>query len=342
MRGVNSPLIILGCTASGKSELAECLAERWHGPTGRPAAIMAIDSMQVYRGMDIGTAKPSPAIRSRIRHEMIDVVNPEESFSAARFAQMARPIMDSYQSSRTPLILVAGTILYLRALLEGLFEGPPADVQIRAQLAEFAAHNSGPVLHQELTRVDPVSAARIHPGDQRRIIRALEVFKLTGQTISDLQTQWKSQQPAIHACMIGIVREKPDLNARINRRVKAMMDQGLVEEVRQLAGAPRGLSDQAAQAVGYREILDFLAGRRTLPDAVEQIKINTRRLAKLQRTWLKRFANVRWIPADDSTSMPPIAGSILAELSHADDAPASPAASAAGACHPLPEQFSKE
>ncbi len=342
MRVVKSPLIILGCTASGKSELAEYLAEHWRGPSGRPAAIMAVDSMQVYRGMDIGTAKPPPEIRERVRYEMIDVVNPGESFSAARFAQMARPIMESYQSSRTPLILVTGTILYLRALLEGLFEGPPADAQIRAQLAHLAAQHSGPVLHQELARVDPVSAARIHPGDQRRVIRALEVFKLTGRTISDLQTQWKSQQPVIDAGMIGIVWEKPDLNTRINRRVKAMIDQGLLREVQQLAAAPGGLSDQAAQAVGYREILAFHAGRQSLPDAIEQIKINTRRLAKLQRTWLKRFVNVHWIAADDTTSIPQIAQPILAELNRAAADQGGSPASSVQVCNQMPDQFTKE
>ena len=314
MHTVMSPLIIVGCTASGKSDLAEFLAENWLGPTGRPAVIMAVDSMQVYRGMDIGTAKPSIQTRQRISHEMIDVADPWEAFSAARFAAMANPILDACRASQTPLILVAGTILYLRALLEGLFEGPPANAEIRGQLAAFAAEHSLAALHQELSGIDPVSAARIHINDQRRIIRALEVFRLTGQTISDLQTQWRHQHPQISARIIGISRDKSDLNSRINRRVRAMIDLGLVDEVSRLAAAPGGLSDQARQAVGYREILDYIAGRMQLPDALERIKINTRHLAKLQRTWLKRFPTVEWMPADAARSIPEIAQPILEQL----------------------------
>ena len=314
MHTVMSPLIIVGCTASGKSDLAEFLAEKWLGPTGQPAVVMAVDSMQVYRGMDIGTAKPSIQTRQRISHQMIDVADPWESFSAARFAAMATPILDQCRASQTPLILVAGTILYLRALLEGLFEGPAANPEIRGRLAAFVAEHSLAALHQELSGIDPVSAARIHPNDQRRIIRALEVFRLTGQTISDLQTQWQHQHPQISARIIGISRDKSELNSRINRRVKAMLDLGLVDEVARLAAAPGGLSDQARQAVGYREILDYLAGRMPLPEALERIKINTRHLAKLQRTWLKRFPSVEWIPADTAGSMQEIAQPILNQL----------------------------
>ena len=314
-----NPLIIVGCTATGKSALAEQIAERWHGPQGQKAGILAVDSMQVYRGMDIGTAKPDAATRSRIIHEMIDVADPWESFSAARFATMAGPVLETYQRNNTPLVIVAGTILYLRALLEGLFEGPPADATIRAELAAQAQKNSVASLHQELVKVDPLAATRIHANDQRRIIRALEVFRLTGKPISALQTQWREQHPRIDARIIGITREKADLNGRINRRVRNMIELGLVEEVRRLTTASAGLSDQAGQAVGYREILNHLAGRLSLPDALEEIKINTRHLAKLQRTWLKRFTNVHWIEAAESSNLQAMADVILSQLQPAFD-----------------------
>jgi tRNA dimethylallyltransferase len=301
---MSRPIVILGCTAAGKSDLGEGIAAQL-GST-----VMAIDSMQVYRGMDIGTAKPDAATRARIAYLMLDVADPWESYSAARFVEEASQHMDEGATglggdAGKPLVLVAGTILYLRALIEGLFEGPGADEALRAQLHQRAASTGAPALHAELMTVDPIAGGRIHPNDLRRIVRALEVYKLTGTPISTLQTQWSAAHPAIDALYVGIRREKEALNRRINARVRAMMEHGLLDEVRRLKDEPRGFSEEAASAVGYRQLLDYFARRVSLDEAVEQIKIQTRHLAKMQRTWLKRWppaGRVHWIDAAESES----------------------------------------
>jgi tRNA dimethylallyltransferase len=295
------PIVIIGCTASGKSDLGEALAERLH------ARIMAVDSMQVYRGMNIGTAKPDLTTRQRIKHLMIDVADPWESYSAARFVSDARPILES--PTRGPLLLVAGTFLYLRALIEGLFEGPSADEAIRAELHARADREGADKLHRELQQIDPIAATRIHRNDLRRIVRALEVYRLTGTPISTLQTQWTQAHPAIDALYIGIRREKDLLSRRINARVKKMVELGLIEEVRALASDPRGISEEAGAAVGYRQLLDHFARKCSLEEAIEQIKIQTRYLAKMQRTWLKRWPpNVHWLDAPEG-----VEGAMLAD-----------------------------
>jgi len=291
---MNDVIVLLGCTASGKSDLAEALARRLSG------SLLVCDSMQVYRGMDIGTAKPPRDIQAQIPHHMLDLVDPWETYSAARFAAEARPMLEAPRDR--PIIIVAGTILYLRALMEGLFEGPSADPALRAQLQDEATRLGTPALHAQLAAVDPLAASRIHSNDLRRIIRALEVHRLTGTPISELQTQWNRDHPAIPGRYLGIRREKDDLNRRINLRVKAMLAAGLVDEVRRLRDHPRGLSPEAANAVGYRQLLDHFAGRCSLDDAIEQIKIQTRHLAKLQRTWLKRFTETHWLDASEGTS----------------------------------------
>ena len=308
---MHTPIVIVGCTASGKSDLAEALARQLG------ATLMAVDSMQVYRGMDIGTAKPSPETRRAIRHEMIDVADPWERFSAARFVEQARPILDRHVGEGRPIILIGGTILYLRALLEGLFEGPTADPALRRRLEAKAGQIGVPALHQQLQVADPLAASRIHPNDLRRIVRALEVFELTGERISDLQTQWNRDHPAITGTFIGVARDREGLNRRINARVRAMVAAGLVEEVRRLAADSRGLSVEAASAVGYRQLLDHFAGRGTLEEALEQIKIQTRHLAKLQRTWLKRFTNTHWIEAAEDQSGADLAAAALAQIKRA-------------------------
>ncbi len=289
------PIVILGCTAAGKSDLAEALAEKTGGE------LLAVDSMQVYRGMDIGTAKPPAEIRNRLPYTMLDVADPWETFSAARFVAQARPIVDSAAQENRPLVIVGGTILYLRSLLQGLFEGPGADENIRSELSQRAQTEGTVPLHTELAKVDPEAAARIHANDLRRIVRALEVFRLTGTPISLLQTQWQAEHPAIPAHFIGIRREKESLNRRINARVKKMIEMGLEAEVRKLAAEPRGFSQEAASAVGYRQLLDHFAGQCSLEEAVEQIKIGTRYLAKMQRTWLKRWPGpaFHWLDASE-------------------------------------------
>lgn len=295
---MQKPMVILGCTAAGKSDLAEGIAVRLG--VERNVGVMAVDSMQVYRGMDIGTAKPTPATRAQFKYLMVDVADPWEIYSAARFVAEARPLLEKAQRENSPIVLVGGTILYLRALLEGLFEGPGADEAIRAELQERARVEGTMMLHEELSRVDPAAGARIHPNDLRRIVRALEVYRLTGKPITALQTQWSKEHPAIDAVFIGIQREKEVLNRRINARVKKMVEQGLVEEVRRLSDDPRGFSQEAASGVGYKQLIEHFARRCTLDEAIEQIKIQTRYLAKMQRTWLKRWPppeQVTWLTA---------------------------------------------
>ncbi len=291
-------IVIIGCTASGKGALARSLAETLAGE------ILSIDSMKVYRGFDIGTAKPSPAEQAAIPHHLIDVADPWEAFSAARFVQLADTAVREVHARGRPVVAVGGTVLYFKCWYEGIFAGPAADAAVRAELRARARSEGLAVLHAELERVDPAAAARIHRNDLRRVERALEVFRLTGRPISTLQRQWDNtagpRRPEWNWLIIGVRRSREESNHRINMRVKRMVEVGLLDEVRRLAGDPRGLSDQARQAVGYAELLEHLAGRWTLAEAVERVKIHTRRLAKQQRTWLKRMPYVQWLDTDAS------------------------------------------
>ena len=280
---------VLGCTASGKSALAEAIAFEFHRMHQRMPTIMAVDSMQVYRGMDIGTSKPSPATRQQIPHVMIDVVDPSDSYSAAEFRDAASPIIADHQQRQHPLILVVGTILYFKALTEGLFAGPSADASVRDELNRIADQNGTTALHKRLLLIDPVAAERIHPNDRRRLIRALEVHQITGKPISELQQQWLTDRPKIDFPLILVDRPRDETSQRINQRVGQMLKDGLPDEVKRLTAHPGGLSMQASQAVGYKEMIEFFNRTCSLDDAVERIKINTRHLAKLQRTWLRRY-----------------------------------------------------
>lgn len=299
-------VLLLGTTATGKTAAALALAPLIS------AEIVSIDSMQVYRRMDIGTAKPTPAERAAARHHLIDVVEPSESFSVARFVELADAAIADITARGKSVLAVAGTPLYLMGLMYGMFDGPSADESFRAALRERAAREGTPALHVELTATDPAAAARIHPNDLKRIERALEVHRLTGRPLSAMQTQWDAAHLRYPAVVVGIRREKEDTSRRINHRVRQMIDAGLFDEVRSLLGEQRDettpspfkgegrgegapLSEQARQAVGYAEILAHLRGECSLDDAIEQIKINTRRLAKHQRTWFRKFPMTQWV-----------------------------------------------
>ena len=290
-------VVILGVTASGKSRLAFELARRLD------AEIVSVDSMKVYRRMDIGTAKPSAERRGAATYHMIDVVEPSEAFSAGLFHEQASAVIDEIRARGKSVIAVGGTALYLKALLYGLFEGPGSDEEIRAELRAEADSVGWAVLHRRLGQIDPEAADRISPNDAKRIIRALEVHRLTGQPISSLQRQFEATRPVHDWTILGLRREKPLENRRINARVKQMIEMGLVDEVRALLAEDKPLSRQARCAIGYAEIIAHLEGRISLDDAIEQIKKNTRRLAKGQRTWFKTFQGVRWIDADPETSL---------------------------------------
>jgi len=295
---------ILGCTGCGKGSLGRELAARAGGE------IVSIDSMKVYRRMNIGTAKPSPAARAELPHHLIDVAEPSEEFSVARYVVLADAALADIRSRRRPAFVVGGTPLYIKALLEGLFEGPGADETLRDRFRDEAAERGGPALHARLREVDAEAADRIHPNDLRRVVRALEVFELTGKPISSLQEQWDRQR-RYECLLIGLRRDREDQNHRTNERVRRMIDAGLVEEVRGLLAEAEPLGATARKAVGYAEIIEHLQGGCSLANAVEMIKINTRQLAKSQRTWFKRFDGVNWVDLEPSDTAEGVAAELI-------------------------------
>jgi tRNA dimethylallyltransferase len=277
-------ICILGPTASGKSALALQLARRL--PPGR-AEIVSADSMQIYRGMDIGTAKATPAERQEVVHHLVDIADPHHgSYTLADWLDDAREAIAGIHARGGVALVVGGTNLYLKALLEGMFEGPPINATLRAELEALPTE----MLRRELEQTDPMAAARIHANDRRRTLRAVEVHRQTGTPISELQAQWKARPNALPEgwWVVGWEWTAEALNRRINERVYAMMDAGLLREVIALAGAGP-LARQAIEAVGYSECLRHLAGELTLDAAVEEIKVRSRRYGKQQRTWLRRF-----------------------------------------------------
>jgi len=285
-------VLVLGVTASGKGRLGFELAQALGGE------IVSIDSMKVYRRMDIGTAKPSAEARQQVRYHLIDVVEPSEPFSVGVFLDKAQAALDDIRRRGKAVVAVGGTALYIKALLYGLFEGPGCDEQIRAELRAQAAREGVPHLHAALRQIDPEAADRISANDAKRIIRALEVYRLTGKPISSFQKQFDAERPRHDWTIIGIRREKTVASHRINARVKKMIELGLVDEVKSLLAEEKPLSRQARCAIGYAEIIDHLEGRMSLDDAVEEIKKNTRRLAKGQRTWFKTFRQVNWLDVE--------------------------------------------
>lgn len=283
-------ILILGVTASGKGRVAFELARK------TSAEIISIDSMKVYRRMDIGTAKPPKEAREAVRYHLIDVAEPSESFSVGKFLDLANEVVDQITKRGKPVVAVGGTALYIKALLYGLFEGPGADCTIRDELKDIIRREGVQSLYEYLQRIDPVVAARISSNDQKRIVRAIEVYRLTGQPISAFQKQWQDDlQPLQDWFVLGLRRDKKAESSRINSRVKKMIDAGLVDEVKGLLAEDKQLSTQARCAIGYAEIIDYIEGRCGLDEAIELIKKNTRQFAKHQRTWFKRFADVHWL-----------------------------------------------
>ena len=299
---------ILGCTASGKGALGRELAGRLGGQ------IVSVDSMKVYRRMDIGTAKPPQNVRAEIPHYCIDVAEPGEGFSVAEYLRHADRSIEAVAAAGAVPLAVGGTSLYIKALAEGLFEGPSADPDLRAALSRRAAADGLAALHAELRRIDPQAAGRIHPNDEKRIVRALEVHQLTGRPISELQKQWDAGVRRYDCVFIGLRRGKDDQSRRINARVKRMVQAGLRDEVAALLAEPKGLADQAAQAVGYAEMIAHLRGQVSLHEAVERIKVNTRRLAKRQRTWQRRFGDVQWFDVAPVDGAEDIAERVLSRI----------------------------
>ncbi|MDY3555152.1 tRNA (adenosine(37)-N6)-dimethylallyltransferase MiaA [Gemmata sp. JC717] len=293
MSAFDNAVILTGPTACGKSALALDLAERIGGE------IVGLDSMTVYRGMDIGTAKPSAAERARVPHHLIDVLDPWESLTVAWWLERAEAACADITARGKVPIFVGGTPFYLKALLHGLFDGPPGDPELRAALESEAAQVGNVALHARLAVVDPKTAARLHPNDVRRVVRALEVHQLTGKPISDWQQTWDTpafavaSQPApppvrVPAVRIDLPREV--LYDRINSRVLQMIDAGFLDEVRRLRELPRPLSREAKQALGYRELLQYLDVGGDWNETVTLIQTHTRQFAKRQLTWFRHLS----------------------------------------------------
>ena len=280
--------ILSGATAAGKTALALDLARRLD------AEIVSVDSMAVYQGLDIGTAKPSPSERARVEHHVIDVVPPSEPYSVARWLADAAAAVETIRSRGRQILFVGGTPLYLRALRDGLAPLPADDPVFRRGLLEEIEVHGSAALHSRLATIDPAAAARIHPNDVKRIVRALEVSHATGRPLSDAFAP--VPDPIFESQMMIVDLPRRLLLDRIDRRVDAMFAAGLIDEVRR-ADASGGLGPTARQAAGYAECLDLLAGRVPLAEAVRLTKQRTRQLAKRQLTWLRSFKGAVWITA---------------------------------------------
>ena len=249
--------------------------------------------MAIYRGMDIGTAKPDSAQRSAVPHHLIDIVDPPESFSVSEYRDSALKKIREIHESGKQVLFVGGTALYLKALLRGLFEGPPADWDFRKEIEQEIENSGAEFLHQRLAMIDPVSAHKLHENDHRRIIRALEVYKQTGKPISHWQMQFDEGRQADQCRVFTIRHDRPVLHQRIEARVEAMFSEGLVDEVRGLLERWSDIGKTASQAVGYREVIDFLSDKMTMEETVERVRVRTRKFARHQETWFRGMSECR-------------------------------------------------
>jgi tRNA dimethylallyltransferase len=299
--------IIVGPTASGKTALSMLLCRRMS------CEIVSADSRQVYRRMDIGTAKPSPAEREAVRHHCMDILDPDVDFSAGRYGPMARlSVGDISSRGKVPLV-VGGSGLYIRALVDGIFEGGFRDEDLRKRLKEESLLTGPEALHGRLAALDPAAAARIHPNDGKRIIRGLEVCASSGTAISKLQAE--GTVPAdFPVIMFGLDWPRELLYHRIEKRVDAMLAAGLVREVEDLVSSGYSLRNNALDSVGYREILMHLDGILGLEEAVELVKKNSRRFAKRQMTWFRGDPRIRWFRVESDEALSGIAERIIDEL----------------------------
>jgi tRNA dimethylallyltransferase len=286
--------VVIGPTAVGKTDLSLTLAR------DLDAEIVGGDSRQVYRFLDIGTAKPSAAQRQAVPHHLIDLLDPDEPLNAARFAQLAWGCIHAIQARGRTALVVGGSGLYIRALMDGLFPGPGADSQLRAALEAEAVDRGLQALHDRLTTLDPAAASRIHPHDRVRIIRAIEVYTLTGRPISLWQCQWQHPRRSRTFVLIGLTRDREDLRRRITARTALMLHSGLEDEVRRLLAMGYSPTLPPLQSVGYAEIIAYLGGGWDLGRARALIEQRTWRLAKRQMTWFRRIPGVHWMSLSET------------------------------------------
>jgi len=303
-------IYLTGPTAVGKTALGVALARKLD------AEVVALDSMTLYRRMDIGTAKPSVEERGGVPHHLIDVLEPSESSNVADYRRWAGDVLDQIEARGRRALFVGGTALYLKALIRGLFEGPKGDPELRAAL-EREAERDGPLaVHDRLRAIDPESANRLHPNDLRRVIRALEVVETSGRTLSDLQVEHDQPAPPSVA-VFALERPRDVVRERIDRRVEQMFAQGLVEEVRGLIAEVPPIGPVAAQGVGYKEVIDLLDGRVDQATAIERTRARTRQFAKRQATWFRGLVEVKPFPLDPDEPI----GATVDRLARQVDAP---------------------
>jgi tRNA dimethylallyltransferase len=288
-------IYLTGPTAVGKTAVGVSLAQRLD------AEIIALDSMTLYRGMDIGTAKPTLSERGGVPHHLIDQLDPWEAASVADYRNWAIEVVTELEVRGRRALFVGGTALYLKALLRGLFQGPGADPELRKSLEEEADRLGDPAMHNRLASLDPATANRLHPNDRRRVVRALEVIEMTGRPLSELQVE--HDQPAPGSVQVyALERPRAELFERIDRRVELMFDEGLIEEVRGLQANPRPLGPVAAQGVGYSEVIEMLAGRIDRAETLTRTQARTRQFAKRQGTWFRGLVEVQaWPVASDES-----------------------------------------
>jgi len=285
--------VLTGPTASDKTEIGFNVAREINGE------IVSADSMLFYRGMDIGTAKPSLSMREIVPHHFIDIIYPWESYSVGKYVKDVEYLIGDISRRKQKFLIIGGSPLYIKGIVDGIFNGPEADWDIRSELERIAEEKGNLHVHEILQRIDPVKADELHPNDLRRIIRAIEVYRKTGNQVSALQKQYKLARESYKFKIICISREREDIYRRIGERVEIMFDNGLVDEVRSLLDNPEGLSRQARQALGYKEVIQYLEDGLTLDDTKEMVKLNTRRFSKRQMTWFRSFPDVQWLEAEE-------------------------------------------
>ena len=312
--GAPGPIALVGATATGKTDVGMLLAE------ALDTEIIGCDSRQVYRRLDIGSAKPTPAERRRVRHHLVDVADPAERYSAARYREDVVALLPAFASRARAPLFVGGTGLYLRAALEGLCPAPPALPGLRRWITAIGQTLPGG-LHPLLGRVDVTAAARIHPNDGFRLNRALEVYYLSGKTLSEHQQQHRDGRPASAVRIYAIDLPGAEIRRRINSRLDAMMAAGFLDEARSLLAAGIDPALPALRAVGYPELFAHLRGETTLDTALEAIRRATWQYARRQLTWFRGVRHLTWIPAAAGTAAADIAGAILQQLHDEGETP---------------------
>ncbi|CAB1082660.1 tRNA dimethylallyltransferase (EC [Olavius algarvensis Delta 1 endosymbiont] len=299
-------VVICGATGIGKTSVGIELAEKLGGE------IISADSMQIYRYMDIGTAKPTPAELERIAHHLIDIVDPDEEYDAVRFSKQARERIAEIGGRGLLPVVVGGTGLYIKALLHGLFQSKPADPRVRNRLRQEAEEKGSPFLYERLQEIDPASADRLHPNDAYRIIRALETIETTGQSISDLHQDHGFEDDPFTALKIGLQMDRGKLYERIDQRVDLMIGAGLVDEVKKLLDMGYTSELKSMQSIGYRHVVEFLQDHLPWDECVRTLKRDTRRFAKRQFTWFGADPQINWYAPDQIPDMAGLVKNFLA------------------------------